>query len=241
MEFPLSLALLDYVPVLLTGIGFAYIIRLVLLILPSQGRIALVGGMLVVAGGFFRATWKLLLALSTGSLDVRWMGESLFILMAPGYVMFAWSVWQVARAVQGKRIFHASMVPFLLSVVTLGTSYSLYLSRPDSSAWERVLLSVTVLATLLSGVLLIAFAFRQRLSTAGWLFIVNLIGVFVMNGLARLPEQPVTIHWVAEGINTISWLAFVIAAWMLYQYARINLGLDAAEDWRLALTAKSGR
>lgn len=237
MEFTLSLALLDFVPVFLTAFGFIYLIRLAFSILPTQGRIALLGGMLVIAGGFFRATWKLLMALSHGVQDVNWMENGLFVLMAPGYVMFAWSMLQVSRSVQGKRTFNTWLLPVLISLTTLGLSFYLYSSLPDSQAWKRVLLTMTVLANFVSGILLITFAFRQKLSMAGWLFLVNLGAVFVLNGLARLPEQPILLHWIDEGINTLSCLGFAVAAKTLYDYVRVNFGEHASLS-RLAAIMK---
>jgi hypothetical protein len=53
-EYTLSLALVDFLPVLFTAVGFAYVIRLVSSVLPAQGRIAFLGGLLVVAGGFLQ-------------------------------------------------------------------------------------------------------------------------------------------------------------------------------------------
>ena len=236
MEFSLTLALLDFVPVFLTAIGFIYLIRLVFSVLPIQGRISFAGGILVVAGGFFRATWKLLMAFSHGAVDVNWMENSLFVLMTPGYILFAWSMWQVARSVQGKKIFHAWILPALISLIALGVSFSLYTSMPDSQAWKRVLLTMTVLGNFVSGILLIVFTFRQKLSLAGWLFILNLVAVFVLNGLARLPEQPVILHWIDEGINTVSCLGFVIAARIVYHHARAAFGADDSRSPELFVT-----
>lgn len=225
MEFTLSLALLDFVPVFLTAFGFIYLIRLAFSVLPVQGRIAFIGGALIVFGGFFKAIWKLLMALSNSSIDIRWMDDGLFAFLAPGYVLFAWSMWQVARSVQGKRIFGAWLVPSLISLVTVGSSYYLYVSAPDSPAWERVLLSVTVLANFISGILLIVFAFGQKLSLAGWLFLLNLVCVFALNGLART-SQTILIHWVNEGINTLSCLGFMFASKLVYEYACKTFGVD---------------
>lgn len=236
MEFTLSLALLDFIPVLLTAIGLIYVVRLVFSILPVQGRIAFLGGLLIVAGGFFRATWKLLMALSHGAQDINWMENGLFVLMTPGYIMFAWSVWQVSRSVQGKKTWSPWLVPVLTGVLLLGASYYLFVALPDSLAWKRILLTMTVLANFVSGILLIVFAFRQKLSLAGWLFIVNLVAVFVLNGLARLPEQPVILHWIDEGINTVSCLGFVIAARIVYQHARAAFGAEVSRSPELFVT-----
>jgi hypothetical protein len=237
MEFTLSLALLDFVPVFLTAFGFIHLIRLAFSVLPKQGRIAFLGGTLIVLGGFFKALWKLLMSLSNSTIDIGWMEDGLFVFMAPGYLLFAWSMWQVARSVQGKRIFGAWLVPSLMSVIALGSSYYLFVSLPDSPAWERVLLSVTVLANFASGILLIIFAFRQKLSLAGWLFLLNLICVFALNGLART-SQTILIHWINEIINTLSCLGFMIAAKIVYEYARIHFGVDAAVAARLAMSTK---
>jgi hypothetical protein len=117
------------------------------------------------------------------------------------------------------------LVPTLLSLVTLGSSYYLFVSAQDSPAWERVLLSVTVLANFVSGILLIVFAFRQKLPLAGWLFLLNLVCVFALNGLART-SQTILIHWMAESVNTLSCLGFMLASKMVYEYARKNFGVD---------------
>jgi hypothetical protein len=233
-EYTLSLALVDFLPVLFTAVGFAYVIRLVSSVLPAQGRIAFLGGLLVVAGGLFKAVWKLLMAVSAGAVDVDWMEDGLFVFMAPGYVLFTWSVWQVSRSVQGKRTLNAWLFPLILNLIMLGTSWYLFIARPDSPAWERILLSGTVLANVISGILLIVFAFRQRLTMAGWLFIANLFGIFILNGLARLPEQPISLQWIEEGINTFSWLVFAIAAGRVYQHALAKFGIAASVSAQLS-------
>ena len=58
------------------------------------------------------------------------------------------------------------------------------------------------------------------------MFIVNLIGVFVLNGPARMPEQTIALQWIEESINTVSWLCFCIAAYQVYQDTRTRFGID---------------
>jgi hypothetical protein len=194
--------------------------------------------MMVVTGGLLRALWKLLIVLSNGNLVIDWMGNSLFVLMAPGYVLIAWSIWQLMRSARKKSIRNAWLVPLVLTIVLWGVSYSLAKAQPDSVAWKGILISSTVLASLVSGVLLITFAFRQKLSMAGWLFIVNLVVVFIMNGLARAAEQTVAIHWMAESIDSVSTLCYALGAWIVYQHARtavlndpsVGRSLKAATD-----------
>lgn len=226
MKYTLSLALLDYLPVILTAIGLIVIVRMVAHINATQGKVAMIGTVLTAGGGAFRATWKLLMAASNGTRDIFWLEDGLFVLMAPGYTLLAWSVWQTVRIAQGKRSLHAWYPPFVVIVVMFSISVFLFITQPDSPAWERVLLSIMVLATLITGIFLILFAFRQKLRAAGWLFILNLAGIFILNGLARIGDQTIPLQWIEEGVNTISWLAFAIAANQVYLNTRINFGVD---------------
>ena len=192
----------------------------------TQGRVAFYGTLFTIAGGFFKATWKLLMASSNGAVDIRWMEEGLFVFMAPGYTLLAWSVWQTVRAVQGKKTSHAWIPPLIIIGVVFATSISLFVIQPESPAWERILLSLMVLATIITGIFLIIFGFRQGLPSAGWLFILNLIGIILLNGLARLDDQTIALQWIEEGINTIAWLAFAIASNQVYGYTRVHFGVD---------------
>jgi hypothetical protein len=238
MEYTLSLALVDFLPVFFAAFGFFYVVRLVSSVFPLQGRIAFLGGLFVVLGGFIKAVWKFLMAFSAGTMDLGWMENALFILMAPGYILLAWSVWQTARSVQGKRTFSVWVLPVTAIVLLFLTSFYLYRLDPASPAWERILLTALVLATLLTGVLLIVFAARLKLSRAAWLFLVNLLTVLIMNGLARQPGQPISLQWIEEVINVVSWLAFALGARMLYQYAQIRFGVDAPAAGQLPAKAR---
>lgn len=226
MEYTFTLALVDYLPVVFTALGLIAITRMVSHVNILQGRIALIGTLLTVAGGFFKATWKLLMASSGSLVDIQWMEDGLFVFMAPGYTFLAWSVWQTVRAVQGKKTFHTWRAPLGVILLMFALSMYLFVTLPQSPAWERILLSVMVLTTIVTGIFLIIFGFRQRLPAAGWLFILNLAGVFVLNGLARIDDQTLALQWIEEGINAISWLAFAIAANRIYGYTRDNFGVD---------------
>jgi len=227
MEYTLSLALVDYLPVAFTGLGLFYIVRMVAHVNASQGRVAAVGAVLTVAGGLAKATWKLIMALSRGGTDLVWLDNSLFILMTPGYTLLAYSVWQTMQQIRGRRTRHRWLPPTVLIAIVFVAAVSLALVQPDSPAWERVLLSVMVLATVVTGVLLIVFSFRQRLPLPAWLFILNLVGVFMLNGMARMPAQTIPLQWIEQSINAVAWLAFAYAAARVYAHARARFGVDA--------------
>lgn len=225
-EYTLSLALVDFLPVLFTAIGLTSIARMVTHISREHGQVAVVGAILTVTGGFLKALWKLLMAASGGTINLRWMDDGLFVWMAPGYALLFWSVWQIVRGATGKPMRHASLVPVVFIILMFASSAYLYFANPDSPAWERVLLSVMVLATFATGILLIVFGFRQKLPLVGWLFIVNLVGIFLLNGLARMDEQTITLQWIEESINTVSWLCFALAARKLLAHTRLNFGVQ---------------
>lgn len=224
MEYTLSLALVDFLPVAFTALGLLYIIRMVGHINTVQGRVAAVGAFLTVGGGFCKAVWKTLMATSGGTIDIRWMDDGLFAWMAPGYTLLAWSVWQTVRSVQGKKTFHPWLVPFIIFESFFAVATYLYFANPGP-AWERVMLSLMVLATVVTGILLIAFGFRQKLPLAGWLFVVNLVGIFLLNGLARIDHQTIPLQWTEQTINAVSWLCFAVAARKVYENTRANFGV----------------
>jgi len=223
MEYTLSLALVDFLPVAFTAIGFYFLYKMVAHISAEHGKVAAFGSVLVVAGGFFKAVWKLLMASSGGTIDINWMEDGLFVWMAPGYVFLAWSVWQTVRMVRGKKASGVWIAPAVVAGLTLGFAY--YLHSTGSDKWKLILLIVMVLATVITSVLLIIFAFREKMSLAGVLFIINLVCVFLLSGMARIQHQTIPLQWIEESINTVSWLCFAIAAKKIFEFARNNFGV----------------
>lgn len=227
MQYTLSLALVDFLPVTFTAIGYFFLCRMVSHINEQQGKIASVGAGLIVFGGLCKAIWKTFMATTAGNTNIVWMDEGLFVWMAPGYTLLAWSVWQAVREVRSKKTFHAWLLPVILSVLTLGFSY--YLSTTGGS-WNLILLIVLVIGSTTTSILLIAFAFREKLSLMGVLFIINLVCVFILSGMARIPEQTILLQWIEESINTISWACFAYAMKNVYDYARANFGVDRTQN-----------
>ncbi len=224
--YTLSLALVDFLPVLFAAIGLSFVACMAAHVNLRQGQVAALGVFLTVAGGLSKATWKLVMALTQSQVNLTLLDDALFVLMAPGYTLIAWSVWQTARSVRRQKTFHVWIPPAVLIALTFASSISLYVVNPSSPRWERVLLSITVLATTVTGILLIIFAFRQNMPLAGWLFILNLAGVFILNSMARM-EQTIALQWIEQSINALAWLVFGFAASMMHQYVRNNFGMDS--------------
>ena len=66
-------------------------------------------------------------------------------------------------------------------------------------------------------VLLIQQARRLGLTLAAILFLANIVIVFILSGLARIPEQTIALQWGEQILNTFSQGAFLYAAWQLVQ------------------------
>jgi len=224
MEYTISLALVDFLPVIFTAVGMYFIVRMVSHLNATQGKVAAMGAALIVTGGFLKAIWKLVMAFPGN--DIRWMDDGMFAWMASGYTLLVWSIWQTVRVLRGKKMFNAWLIPVSIIALMLASSFYFHTFSPDSPAWKRILLSVMVLASIITSVLLIVFAFRQKLFLAGALFIINLIIIFVMNGLARMPEQTIALQWMEESINSVSWLCFFIATKEVFDYTRKNFGVQ---------------
>lgn len=230
MEYSISLALYDFLPVAFTAVGLYWVERMVAFISSGLGRTAALGALLVVAGGLAKAVWKLVMSLSGGTLDIRWLDNSLFTLMAPGFLLLAASVWGVTRVVRGLSPEPVRLLGPLSVTLVLGAAVVMRVLRPESPAWSRILLTAMVVAALAMNVMFVIFAIRERLAPAAALMIVNLMGTLALNALARLPEQTIPLQWVEQTLNTASWLAFALATGMIYAHTRARFGVDDGRE-----------
>ncbi|GAA2211634.1 hypothetical protein GCM10009850_070940 [Nonomuraea monospora] len=193
MDYPLALALVDFLPVLAMAAGIALLVPYTARAAgPLAGRAALAGGVLVVLGGLLKAVWKLLVA--AGGPDVAWLAGVQFYLFGPGFALLAWAVLTVRRP--GPPFW--ALGGFALAGVAGALA---------SGATWPLLIVTTVCATIL-GVRLLLLS-RQPAGRA--LFGFNLLGTYVMGLLASRPEQTIALQWVEETLNTLTWTAFAVA------------------------------
>ena len=227
-EYTISLALIDFLPIIFTAFGMYYVARMVTHLGHTQGQMAMLGAVLIILGGTLKAVWKTINAATQGAVDINWMEESLFVFMAPGFIYLAFAVWSGVRVIRRKKVSTVWLMPTVIVLVMAAGSAYLGITRPEEPAWKRILLGMMVLANLLSTILLVVFAFREKMPAIGVLFILNFTGVLILNGLARIPVQTISLQWIEEGINAVTWLMFAFAAFKLYEFARVNFGVDAA-------------
>ncbi|GGO78433.1 hypothetical protein [Nonomuraea cavernae] len=200
MDYPLALALVDFLPVLAMTAGISLLVPFVRRTAgPSIAAAALAGGALTVLGGALKAAWKLIVA--SGGPDIVWMAKAQFFLLGPGFTLLAWALLSTAGRRPPLWAFAAFAAAGLAAAVALGGTWPL-------------LIVTTVSATIL-GVRLLLLARRARQVAATFLFGFNLLGTYAMGILAGQPEQTIALQWVEESLNTLTWTAFAVGVWRL--------------------------
>jgi hypothetical protein len=103
--------------------------------------------------------------------------------------------------------------------VVLGLSLVaiLFTGFPDLTVntWRFILLGVMTIGNVVMVVLLIQQARYSNLNNMAWLFLANIVIVFVLSGLARMPDQSIPLQWTEQLLNTFGQGAFAYAAWRL--------------------------
>jgi hypothetical protein len=212
-SLPLPLALEDFLPVILSGLGMFFLARLIVRLDRNCGHLASLGFLLITLGGFFKALWKLILAAT--DLHIAVLNNSLFIFMAPGFVLMAWAIWKTFNSGPGGT--PVWVVPVIIIVVGGGAAAISALSK-GGRRWFFILLGVTTVASVTAGLLLAWQAWRRGLQLVALLFAFNLVTILFQASLVRLPHQTVALLWIEQINNTISWAAFAYAAWDLERF-----------------------
>jgi hypothetical protein len=211
------LALEDFVPVLLSAVGFAFIVRLILRHDKASGRWAALGVVLIVAGGLSRAAWKLLFA--SGGPDLAPLHAGLYPLLAIGFPLLALSIWTARRTDDADPRHLRIWAP----VAVLGTVLVAVTFFAGAGAGRLVPLVWLAAATVGSAsvsLLLFRWARAAGLPRIGWLFVANLAITIALNGLARPADQTEALQWVQQGLNTVNQALFLIAARSLSRRSR---------------------
>ncbi|MEU8804389.1 hypothetical protein [Spirillospora sp. NPDC048819] len=185
-DYPVPLAVEDFVPVALTALGIAALRHRHPLVLPAA--------FLVVSGGFAKATWKLIVALDGP--DLQWLYHALFPLLATGFTLLVFALtrgrWRAALP-----------VPL---IAALAASAAL---RDTWPAMVWTIAAVTVVAVLL------ALDARRRDPLTAALFTLWLAAQYLLGPMAARAEQSIALQWAEQSCNTLAQAAFALAAWRL--------------------------
>ncbi|MDA0637539.1 hypothetical protein OUY22_29385 [Nonomuraea sp. MCN248] len=194
MDYPISLALVDFLPVTAMAIG------VVLLIPYARHPAVATGGALIVLGGALKAVWKLIVALDGP--DLVWLSESQFFLLGTGYTLMAWALLAIGP---GRRPPPWAFAGFAL----LGAAAAIAVR----DTWPMLI--VTTVSATLVGIRLLLLARRAGATRAVYLFGFTLFGTYTMGFLGSRPEQTLTLQWIEESLNTLTWSAFALGVWTL--------------------------
>jgi len=170
---------------------------------PSVGSIALLGVVLIGAGGVAKALWKVLL--TAADRDIAVLQQSLFPLLATGFVLVAWALWSglVGRP-----------VPWWPAALALALGIVAALAKLAMSP----LLIVAASAALITSGLAIRWAVRDKVPAAVVLFVIGMASSIVLAYLAGPKiEQTLSLQWVEEITNTVGQGAFLLASLLLWR------------------------
>lgn len=214
--YTLGLALEDFIPVIFSSIGLYFISRMVGNINARLGQMATIGWILVTIGGFLKATWKLVMALTQTQTNIVWFDKGMFMWMSVGFTLLAFALWLMSEARSRKRqpnrIWLGPTIVLSFSLFAI-----LFTGFPDVTinTWRFILLGVMTIGNVVMVVLLIQQARANNQNLLAVLFLVNIVIVFILSGLARIPEQSIPLQWTEQLLNTFAQGAFAYAAWKL--------------------------
>jgi hypothetical protein len=215
--YTLGLALEDFIPVIFSSIGLYFVSRMVGNVNARLGQMASIGWILVTIGGFLKATWKLIMALTQTQTNIVWFDKGMFIWMSAGFTLLAFALWFMGEIRSGKqpeRVWIGPAVVLGLSLIAI-----LFTGFPDPNVntWRFILLGVMTIGNVVMVILLIQQARANSQNLLAVLFLVNIVIVFILSGLARIPDQTIPLQWTEQLLNTFAQGAFAYAAWKLSQ------------------------
>ena len=88
------------------------------------------------------------------------------------------------------------------------------------STWKIPFLTVMTLTSLGAYGLLAYISFKKKVPLAASLFILALICMLGMSGMASSLEQTVANQWLEEGVNSLGQISFAVASYLLYRVCR---------------------
>jgi hypothetical protein len=199
MDYPIVLALEDFVPVIFGTAGFALLSRTA----PSSGarQAGLAGALLIGAGGIAKCVWKLGYAAELG--DWKLFEQALFPLMAAGATLLAWALAVTVR--KGKR---THVWPFALAFALCVAGAVLGQSlNPLFVAATLGVTAVSVLGAVIAG--------RHQ---QWWAVSLYALGLVLVMGLVPLrgsdSHHTLAFQWLEQGINTTAQACLLVAAWL---------------------------
>jgi len=208
--YSIPLALTGLLPVLFSAAGLFLIARALKRTNEIVGELATIGAGLIVAGELLRAFGQLIYA-TTGA-DYARLGKGQIVLLAPGFVCFAWALWRglghhATKLTAGQ----VWLLPLFLNAGLLALTVASRLIL-GGRAWFMILFTVTTLTSIAASLQLVRRAFQLQLTFAGILLLVNLL---MLTQLIGKGGDTLVAEWTRQISNTISQAAFAFAAFQM--------------------------
>ncbi|WP_436529401.1 hypothetical protein [Actinoplanes sp. HUAS TT8] len=202
MEYPIILAVEDFVPTFLGLFGFALLGRLA----PTFAarRAGLAGAVLIGLGGVSKCLWKLLYAADVGDFAV--LQQALFPLMAAGACLLAWSLAVTIR--RGRRTQSWGFIVFYL--LGVGASIASGSLHPTFVVATFGVTAVSVLGAIVAG------RYRQW-----WAISFFVLGLVLVTSLVPLRQsaqhETLAYQWLEQSLNTSAQALLLIAAYLTFR------------------------
>jgi hypothetical protein len=214
-RYSLPLALVAFLPVLLSALSLFFIARMLKRKNEITGELALIGTFLITAGNLLGAIAKLLNA--TKGHDPEAMSRGMFLLITPGTVCLAWALWkglrdQVTEMTAGK----VWLLPLFLNAGLLALTAATKLVK-GGRAWVTLLLTVMTVASIAAGVQLALRALHHRLAIVAGLFLLSMVMSLTLNRTGGDGTSAEAAEWANQVSSTIAQAAFAFAAYKLGQ------------------------
>ena len=222
-EYNVPLAIYDYVPVFLFLIAYGLLCRIMHkyqdpCMAPSLG----IGIILCFIGGFFKATHKLIIA-STNR-DILWMDKGLFLWQMAGFTLISYTIICMYRKETSKtypgsvnnNILKFYMIP--AGIASMIGLLSLIVGLSGIEQWRFIPLIAVVLANIINCIILIRYSFKIcRLRVVPALIMIYLLLVLSLGSLSN-QERTLAIQWVQQSLNTVTWIIFSAAMYLMQRY-----------------------
>lgn len=210
LDYPVSLAVEDFVPVVLTALAAARLVAPVARTGRAGRDLAAAGAVLIAGGGLSKAAWKLTVALDGP--DIQALNKALFPLLSAGFLLLALALLRlplpIVPGTAGRSV--GTRLAWVFAGLWAVTATA---SAAFTSTVPVMMLTIAAVTVCAVRLILLARAAGDTFaaSAAGfWL-----LGMYVLGPLAARPDQSIALQWVEQSCNTVTQAAVLIAAWRM--------------------------
>jgi len=199
-DFTVTMALVDYIPVIFFAVSAVLMMRDFYYQLPKYGFALLAAGTInVFIAGFLKATWKLLYA--AGVCDFQALNTLFLPTQSLGFLLAGIAMVMLVSGKKGKEATLLAVAPpvFKGTMVFIG----------------MMVLGLGAICTCLS-----IYAARKKKAGVIALFVLCFVGSMGMGYAARLDSTAAWVNWLEQGINCFSQLCLMIGMLIIRKHSK---------------------